>query len=130
MGRFEPTGRVDVPGMEHSVAELPWGALRGAFGPSDGSAGARSNVPSALAVAAPAVHVAAIRAPYLAALSTATQLSPFAFLALLELGAAPGDSVRLATELLDDPSAHHVARAAAAAFLARFGDHTPSLHAR
>jgi hypothetical protein len=230
MGRFEPTGRVEVPGLGHSVAELPWGTLRGAFGPSDGSAGARANVPSALAVlrhaplyaahpeeiddafnvleqhplrdrllypvavtiapflfdlvrrrsplssritellaeytaladtleqhlrdrfvqlvadhadeiigwigshdravAALAVHVAAIRAPYLAALATATQLSPFAFLALLELGAAPGASVRLATELLDDPHAHHVAHAAAAAFLARFGDHSPSLQSR
>ncbi len=216
--------------MEHSVAGLPWGVLRGAFGPSDGSAGARSNVPSALAVlrhaplyaalpeeiddaftvlehhplrhrllypvavtitpflfdlvrrksplsariteliaeytaaadtldphlrdrllqlvadhtaeiigwigvhdravAALAVHVATLRVPYLAALATATQLSPFALLALLELGAAPGNSVALATELLDDPAAHHVARAAAAAFLARFGDHTPSLQAR
>lgn len=230
MGRFEPTGRVDVPGLDHSVAELPWGALRGAFGPSDGSAGARSNVPSALAVirhaplyaahpeeiedaftvlehhplrhgllypvavtitpflfdfvrrksplssriteliaeytvaadtldqhmrdrlvqlvadhateimswigihdralAALAVHVAAVRGPYLATLATANELSPFALLALLELGVAPGDSVQLATELLDDPSAHHVARAAAAAFLARFGDHTPSLGSR
>jgi len=230
MGRFEPTGRVDVPGLEHSVAELPWGALRGAFGPSDGSAGARSNVPSALAVlrhaplyaahpeeiddaftvlehhalrhrllypvavtitpflfdfvrrksplssriteliaeytvaadtldqhmrdrlvqlvadhapeiigwlgthdravAALAVHIAAIRGPFLAAMETATQMSPFTLLALLELGVAPGESIRLATELLDDPLAHHVARAAAAAFLARFGDHTPSLHTR
>jgi hypothetical protein len=50
MGRFEPTKSVDVPGLGHSVVELPWGVLRGAFGPSDGSAGASSNVPSALAV--------------------------------------------------------------------------------
>src|SRR5258708_4002917 len=50
MGRFEPTGAVEVRSLEHSVADLPWGVLRGAYGPSDGSAGARSNVPSALAV--------------------------------------------------------------------------------
>lgn len=50
MSRFAPTGAVDVPGLEHSVADLSWGVLRGALGPSDGSAGARSNVPSALAV--------------------------------------------------------------------------------
>src|SRR4051794_10776950 len=50
MGRFEPTGPVDVPGLEHSVANLSWGVLRGALGPSDGSAGAAANVPSALGV--------------------------------------------------------------------------------
>jgi hypothetical protein len=50
VGRFEPTGPVDVQGLEHSVALLPWGVLRGALGPSDGSAGAASNVPSALGV--------------------------------------------------------------------------------
>lgn len=50
MGRFEPTGPVDVPGLEHSVVSLSWGVLRGAAGPSDGSVGARSNVPSALGV--------------------------------------------------------------------------------
>ena len=50
MGRFEPTAEVNVRGLEHSVVELPWGVLRGALGPSDGSVGAGSNVPSALAV--------------------------------------------------------------------------------
>lgn len=50
MGRFEPTGPVDVPELEHSVLTLPWGMLRGALGPSDGTAGAASNVPSALSV--------------------------------------------------------------------------------
>ena len=50
MGRFEVTGPVDVPGLEHSVATLSWGVLRGALGPSDGTAGAASNVPSALGV--------------------------------------------------------------------------------
>jgi hypothetical protein len=39
-----------VPGLAHSVAELSWGVLRGAHGPSDGTAGAGSNVPSALGV--------------------------------------------------------------------------------
>jgi hypothetical protein len=50
MGRFEPTGPVDVRELEHSVLTLPWGALRGALGPSDGTAGAAANVPSALSV--------------------------------------------------------------------------------
>lgn len=50
VGRFDPTGPVDVPGLAHSVAELSWGVLRGANGPSDGTAGAVSNVPSALGV--------------------------------------------------------------------------------
>jgi hypothetical protein len=50
VGRFEPTGPIDVPGLEHSVANLSWGVLTGALGPSDGSAGAASNVPSALGV--------------------------------------------------------------------------------
>lgn len=50
VGRFEPTGPVDVPGLEHSVASLSWGVLAGALGPSDGSAGAAGNVPSALGV--------------------------------------------------------------------------------
>jgi hypothetical protein len=49
MGRFEPTDQVD-PSLEHSVLTLSWGALIGADGPSDGSAGASSNVPSALSV--------------------------------------------------------------------------------
>jgi hypothetical protein len=50
VGRFDPTGPVDVPGLEHSVANLSWGVLTGSYGPSDGSAGAASNVPSALGV--------------------------------------------------------------------------------
>lgn len=230
MSRFEPTGRIDVPGLEHSVAELPWGVLRGALGPSDGSAGALSNVPSALAVirhaplyaahpeeideafevlerhairhgllypvavtiapflfdfirrssplsarvaevlaeyvaaagtledhlrerlhflitghekeilgwigvhdravAALAIHVEPLRAPYLDRLTDATELSPFALLALIELGAAPGASELIALELLDDTAAHELARAAAAAFLARHGELTPSLRER
>jgi len=50
MGRFDSTRSIDVPGLEHSVVALPWGVLRGALGPSDGSAGAASNVPSAISV--------------------------------------------------------------------------------
>jgi hypothetical protein len=50
MARFGPTGAIEDSAVQHSVAELPWGVLRGALGPSDGSAGAASNVPSALAV--------------------------------------------------------------------------------
>ncbi|MEO6776224.1 MAG: hypothetical protein ABI467_24945 [Kofleriaceae bacterium] len=50
MGRFDSTRSIDVPGLEHSVVALPWGVLRGAFGPSDGSAGVGSNVPSAISV--------------------------------------------------------------------------------
>ncbi len=60
MGRFDPTGPVDVPGLVHSVADLSWGVLRGADGPSDGSAGAASNVPSALGVLRHAEVYAAI----------------------------------------------------------------------
>ncbi|MBL9016187.1 MAG: hypothetical protein JNL83_18510 [Myxococcales bacterium] len=231
MGRFEPTSRVEVPGLEHSVAELPWGVLRGAHGPSDGSAGALSNVPSALAVlrhaplyaaypdeieeafevlerhairhrllypvavtiapflldfirrgnplssriaeviaeyaaaamtleedqcerlldllalherevlgwmgthdralAALAIHVPALRAPYLAKLAEATTVSPFALLALIELGSAPGKTELLALEMLDDKSQHEVARGAAAAFLAHHASAlTPALRER
>jgi hypothetical protein len=50
MGRFEPTGPVETRELEHSVLTLPWGVLHGALGPSDGTAGATSNVPSALSV--------------------------------------------------------------------------------
>lgn len=50
MGRFESTKSIDVPGLSHSVVTLPWGVLRGAYGPSDGSMGASSNVPSAISV--------------------------------------------------------------------------------
>src|SRR5690349_3487266 len=50
MGRFEPTGPVENRDLEHSVVELSWGALRGAFGASDGRHGAHGNVPSALSV--------------------------------------------------------------------------------
>jgi hypothetical protein len=50
VGRFGPTGAIEDAGVQHSVAELQWGVLHGALGPSDGSAGAASNVPSALSV--------------------------------------------------------------------------------
>ena len=60
MGRFDPTGPVDVPGLQHSVANLSWGVLTGALGPSDGTAGAGSNVPSALGVLRHAVIYAGV----------------------------------------------------------------------
>lgn len=60
MGRFDPTGPVDVPGLEHSVANLSWGVLTGALGPSDGTAGAGSNVPSALGVLRHAIIYAGV----------------------------------------------------------------------
>jgi hypothetical protein len=60
VGRFDPTGPVDVPGLEHSVANLSWGVLTGALGPSDGTAGAGSNVPSALGVLRHAVIYAGL----------------------------------------------------------------------
>ncbi len=48
MGRFEPTAQLESGG--YSVASLRWETQLGALGPSDGSAGAASNVPSALSV--------------------------------------------------------------------------------
>ena len=48
MGRFEPTSPLESGG--YSVASLRWETQLGALGPSDGSAGAASNVPSALSV--------------------------------------------------------------------------------
>jgi hypothetical protein len=55
MGRFGSTGAVDVPDLEHSIVDLRWGILRGKYGPSDGSVGAKCNVPSALSVVRHAV---------------------------------------------------------------------------
>lgn len=60
VGRFDPTGPVDVPGLQHSVATLSWGVLTGALGPSDGTAGVGSNVPSALGVLRHAVIYAGV----------------------------------------------------------------------
>ncbi len=225
MGRFEPTGPVDVPGLEHSVVNLSWGVLRGAAGPSDGSAGAATNVPSALgvlrhaelyqdypqeieeafgvleshvikdgqlypvalaalpflfatlrktsplderiadlialyasavstletpladrlrtiisdqsgdvirwwgrydrALAALAVYVPGLRAAYLAAAEGAERVEPDVLLALIEIGEAPGETPALALAMLDGADATDIQRIAAAAFLARFGQHTP-----
>lgn len=230
MGRFEPTGPVDVPGLEHSVVNLSWGVLRGAAGPSDGSAGAASNVPSALgvvrhaeiyrdcpqeieeafavlethvikddqlypvalatlpflfatvrkgspiadriadliaryvsagssldgplaerlrqiindqsgdlirwfgaydaALGALVIHVPALRPLYLAAVEGAERVSPETLLALVELGEAPGETPALARAMLDGPDSTDVARMAAAAFLGRFGQHSPELLTR
>ena len=47
MGRFEPTAPLEGG---YSVASLRWETQAGALGASDGSAGAASNVPSALSV--------------------------------------------------------------------------------
>lgn len=229
MSRFGATGRVEVGSLEHSVAELPWGVLRGAFGPSDGSIGAHANVPSALAVlrhaqlyknhpseieeafavlerhalrhrvlypvavtvvpflldfirrgsplseriaeliaeyvahgetlepalrqrlheiivghtrellgwiarfdrplAALAIHVPALQPAYLSALDT-SPISPFALLALLEIGVGPRRCVEVALEILDDREANPITRAAGAAFLMRFGDDCTSLRER
>ncbi|HEY5927981.1 MAG TPA: hypothetical protein VIV11_40120 [Kofleriaceae bacterium] len=240
MGRFEPTGPVDVPGLEHSVVNLSWGVLRGACGPSDGTAGAGSNVPSALgvlrhseiyreypqeieeafavleqhvikegqlfpvalatlpflfatlrprvkdpngpaswparsaepiseriadlialyasasktleaplgdhllqiigdhsadivrwwghydrALAALAVHVPALRTLYLAAIEGAERVEPEVLLALIELGEAPGETTEFAFAMLDGADSTDLQRVAAAAFLARFGEHSP-----
>lgn len=229
MSRHAPTGRVEVANLEHSVAELPWGVLRGAFGPSDGSIGAHANVPSALSVlrhaqlyvghpeeieeafavlerhalrhrllypvavtvvpflldfirrgspiaeriaelvaeyvasadtlepqlrdrlheiivahasevmgwigrfdrplAALAIHVPALQPAYLHALEI-SPISPFALLALIEIGAGPRRCVEVALEILDDRDANPITRAAGAAFLMRFGDDCTSLRER
>jgi hypothetical protein len=225
MGRFEPTGPVDVPGLEHSVVNLSWGVLRGAAGPSDGTAGAGSNVPSALgvlrhieiyrecpqeideafavlethvikdgqlypvalatlpflfstlrkvspiseriadlialyasagstlevplsdrlaqiitdqshdvirwwgrydrALATLAIFVPGLRALYLAAVEGAERVDPEVLLALIEIGEAPGETPALAVAMLDGADSTDLQRMAAAAFLARFGEHTP-----
>jgi hypothetical protein len=230
MGRFEPTGPVDVPGLEHSVVNLSWGVLRGAAGPSDGSAGAASNVPSALGVlrhadiyrncpqeieeafgvleqhvirdgqlypvalatlpflfatlrkvslisdriaelialyasaadtldaplrdrllqiiadhsadvvrwwgcydrplAALVVLTPGLRTLYLAAVEGAERVEPEVLLALIELDDAPGDTPAFAYAMLDGADSTDVQRTAAAAFLARFGEHTPEQLAR
>ena len=231
MGRFDPTGPVDVPGLEHSVANLSWGVLRGALGPSDGSAGAASNVPSALGVlrhaeiyravpdeieeafsvlerhvmcegqlypvvvaavpfllavvrktspvagriaellaryascagsleeplrsrflqllgdhagelirwfgahdrplGALAIHVPAVREPFIAAVEGAERVSAEILLALIELDLreAPGDTEAVARDLIENAD-DELSRMSAAAFLARFGDHPPALRAR
>jgi hypothetical protein len=83
------------------------------------------------ALAALAIHVPKLRAPYLAKLAEATVVSPFALLAMIELNAAPGKTELLALEMLDDKSQHEIARGAAAAFLSRHAaELTPSLRER
>ncbi len=230
MGRFEPTSQVVVERDEHSVIELPWGVLRGAFGPSDGSVGACANVPSALSVlrhaalytnlpeeideafdvlerhairhrllypvavtiapflfdlvrhgnlhaaritdllaeyagavgtleshlrdrfvqtvfdhgveicgwigthdraaAALAIHIPELRDAYLATVEGLRTMSPIVLLALIELGEAPGASLAIAMRLLDHAETSEVPRMAAAAFLAKFGEPSPSLSTR
>ncbi|HET9991576.1 MAG TPA: hypothetical protein VFQ65_23765 [Kofleriaceae bacterium] len=231
MGRFESTRSIDVPDLEHSVVALPWGVLRGAFGPSDGSAGAGSNVPSAISVlrhaplylkvpeeideafgvleqhairhgvvypvaitivpflfdivrrgspvaerttdliaeyasaaatleprlairlreviadqaaaivswlgihdraaAALALHVPALREPFFARLATLPRLAPEVLLALIELDTAPPPhAIAVALQLLDGDDVTLSARMCAAAFLARFGEKTPSMRTR
>jgi hypothetical protein len=225
MGRFESTGPVDVPGLEHSVVNLSWGVLRGAAGPSDGSAGAHTNVPSALgvlrhceiyrdypqeieeaftvlethaikdgqlypvalatlpflfstlrkvspiseriadlialyasavgsleaplgdrlttiitdqshdvirwwgrydrALATLAIYIPGVRPLYLAAVEGAERVDPEVLLALIEIGEAPGDTPALAMAMLDGADSSDLQRMAAAAFLARFGEHSP-----
>ena len=76
------------------------------------------------AVAAIAIHVPALRARYLVQIALAREVSPITLLALIELDATPGDTLRLATEMLD--SSDSAARMCAAAFLTRFEEHTPA----
>jgi hypothetical protein len=230
VGRFEPTGPLDVQGLAHSVAELSWGVLRGARGPSDGTAGAASNVPSALgvlrhsgiyagvpseideafgvlethvmrhdvlypvaiavvpilfhtlrkpspisdrianllgryatltssleapvaqrmtqiladhsfelvrwlgvhdrALCAIVLNVPALREVFIAAVEGAERVSAEVLLALVELGEAPGDTIELATVMLDGADARNEQRMAAAAFLAKLGGPDASLAAR
>ena len=229
MGRFAPTSQLPEQ-LEHTVIELPWGVLRGAFGPSDGTAGACANVPSALSVlrhaalyshlpaeideafevlechaihhrllypvavtiapflfdlvrhgsvhapritdllgeyaasadtlepllrdrliqiffdhaadicgwigthdraaAALAIHVPELRDAYLATVEDLRTMSPIILLALIELGEAPGASLATAMRLLDGCDAPSLWRMAAAAFLVRFGEASPSLSTR
>jgi hypothetical protein len=221
---------VDVPGLEHSVVNLSWGVLRGASGPSDGTAGASSNVPSALgvlrhadiyracpqeieeafavlenhvikdgqlypvalatlpflfatlrktsavseriadlialyasaatsldkplgdklleiiadqngdvirwlgrydrALAGLAVYTPGLRTAYLAAVEGAERVEPEVLLALVELGEAPGETPALALAMFDGADSTDLQRTAAAAFLARFGEHGPVQLAR
>jgi len=84
-------------------------------------------------LAALAIHVPALQSRYLAALEV-SPVSPFALLALLEIGVGPRRCVEIALEILDDRDASistpAISRAAAAAFLTRFGDGCTSLRER
>ena len=82
------------------------------------------------AAAALAIHVPELRDAYLATVEGRRAMSPTMLLALIELGEAPGASLEIATRLLDGADAPELARMAAAAFLARFGELTPSLATR
>jgi hypothetical protein len=230
MARFGSTGDYEVKDLEHSVADLNWEVLRGALGPSDGSAGAGTNVPSALTVlrhapvyapfpaeiedafvvleqhvirhgqlypvavtvtpflfdmlrrgtglaeriadliaeyaaaantlepaladrlrdiiedhgpeilgwlgaldraaCALAVHVPGLRTALVESIAVSDRVAPEALLALLELGVAPGRTVELAAAMLDGPDTPAIARSAAAAFLVRHADDSPSLLVR
>jgi hypothetical protein len=77
------------------------------------------------ALATLAVYTPGLRAAYLAAVEGAERVEPEVLLALIELGEAPGETQALAFAMLDGADANDVSRMAAAAFLARFGHHTP-----
>src|SRR3569623_2019359 len=222
MGRFASTQSIDVPELEHSVVTLPWGVLRGAFGPSAGSMGASSvlrhaalylKVPEEIseafdvleqhairhgvvypvaitvvpflfdivrrgspvaerttdliaeyasaaatleprlairlreviadqaeaivswlgthdrAAAALALHVPALREPFLAKLATLPRLAPEVLLALVELGNPPPHATKTALELLDGDVAIS-ARMSAAANFSVYSEQTPALRTR
>jgi hypothetical protein len=82
------------------------------------------------AVAALAIHVPQLRADVLTAIEYAHRLAPCVLLALIELGVAPGKSRAIAMRTLDRTDITVNARMAAAAFLARHGQHTPDLCTR
>lgn len=82
------------------------------------------------AAAGIAVHVLALRPAYVAAVEAAPPPSAYALLALLEMGHTSPLTVARAQSLLDGGGAGPHARAAAAAYLARFGDGSPALRER
>lgn len=82
------------------------------------------------AVAALAVYSAKVKAAVLAKVAAATAVAPEMLLALIDLGEAPGMTVRLALEMLDDAERPRLARMSAAAFLVRYGDGAPDLRVK
>jgi hypothetical protein len=84
---------------------------------------------NARASAAIAIHVPAVRAPYLASVHDAPTLAPATFLALNELDVRDANATRLALAALDDVATAPMLRMAAAAYLARDA-HAPDLRAR
>lgn len=82
------------------------------------------------AAAGIAVHVPALQPAYIAAVEAAPSPSVYALLALLEIGHTAPLSVARAQGVLDDVGAIPLTRAAAAAYLARFGDGSPAGRAR